>query len=259
VRRKVTRQFEERMGMFNVHNHSQAYKISAFAFIAITIAVLSARSNHFDPCGLHFADTTATSEIITRISKESKLLSQNSEPLSTEDLFMKIHINEVDRDHSAPTQAHFAVLGDNIRHLTRGELFEHYGIQPFDIAEVLDDMKLIHGGFLGAGYGIYYFPSGSIFDANNFEYHRKGTNQRVNVFIKSGGVYGFGDVNTEDFDGLLLSEINGMEMIIVRYVDSENNNIYYTEFFYKNLVFLVSSANLSADDFVKVLQYLTGV
>lgn len=212
-------------------------------------------------------------EILTPSSQKpsSQNPAQSTQDLtepSKGELIMTIHINNVD---AAPktTSAMFDISDENIHSMTRDELFKHYAIQPFDIAEVLDGMNLVYGGFCGGGYGIYKFPSGGIYDANSFQYHHEGTKQHVGVVIKSEGTTGY---ISEDQGTLLTSEVNGIEMTITHYTDSlgfapsdeevwiaPNSDMYYAWFEYKGLGFFVSGANLSENEFTEVLQYLTSL
>jgi hypothetical protein len=182
------------------------------------------------------------------------------------------YINEIEYEPNLRVQNMFNIDSDNIQLITYEELFEHYGIQPFDIAEALDGMELIYGGFYGSEYGIYRFPSGGIYDANSFQYHRKDTTQHISVIVKSSGFTGYIIDMIENYDSLLTSKINGEEMAIVRYTDNvgfapSNDDIwippysdmYYTKFIYKGLGFFVTGANLSESDFIKVLQHLTNI
>ncbi len=196
-----------------------------------------------------------------------------------EDQAVSVHINETETAPETMTFM-FAIMTENIHPLTRDELFQHYGIPPFDIADVLEGMDLIYGGFLGGEYAIYRFPSGATYDMNSFQYHREGTDQHASIIVQSGGTDGYFTQSSdtigraagyfsESFDTLLTSEINGIVMTIIHYTDhlgfrqseevlvAPDSDIYYAWFEYKGLGFLVKGANLSEDDFTTILSYLT--
>jgi len=180
---------------------------------------------------------------------------------------MTVNINKLNAEPRINTNM-FCILEDNIEHLTLDELYEHFRIQPFDIADVIYETELVYGGFWGGEYGIYHFPDGSLFDMNSFQYHRKNTSQHISIIIESGNPLIAALAEAYE-NPLKKSEIVGVEMVLANYSTESGfarsdddvwvapgSDMYFAQFTYKELSIVVETANLSEEEFIAVLDYI---
>lgn len=268
--------------------HRRPYQISTLvasvcAFILISVFVLSKNFEFGYPAPnpegtITPSTTTHPSQNAVQPSQDTLLPPQET-TVPNRGQEMSIYINELTKEPEEQTLL-FAILYDHIIPMSLEDLFTRYGLQ-FDVADVLDGMNLIEGGFLPwyNGYAIYQFPSGETFDQNVFHYRDTSKGQNLSIKLCS-DAYPYGSII--EGQELTLSKIGGIEMTLAHYVSPEetkeieeknvffglftasasdelnaaNRDMYFAKFMYKGIGFFVSAEYMGEEDFLAILRYL---
>lgn len=146
---------------------------------------------------------------------------------------------------------------DDFVPMTETELLKYYGVS-IPIEEVLPSLKKQRHK---ESIGIYKSESrGIYFDSNAFSFESEDGLQKLTVVIAKGSIPYTGFTNIiEGYDPQLKqSEVNGVEMTIAHYMDSEGTDKYYAEFMFNGNGYKIYAQNVSLEEFTKSLVALVG-
>ncbi len=139
--------------------------------------------------------------------------------------------------------------------LTREEYMDYLGVD-FDLREVLPVLTEEHIACIPKSVPGYFiaedgYPS---IDWNMIHYRSADGTQMVDMGVGTTGFLGV----TEGPQGHPKEKlaINGVEVELSYWKDSENNMIYDADFQYKDIAFDIQSVNFSGSEFFKTLRYL---
>ena len=105
-------------------------------------------------------------------------------------------------------------------------------------------------------FGIYQTDNrGIYYDGNFIEFRNSGGTQDINIVLSKVFKH-TSDVFDLSADELQFTEINGRELAVFHYTNENGTDCYYAEFLQNDVAFVVSSENISMEDYAKCLQVL---
>ena len=130
------------------------------------------------------------------------------------------------------------------------ELLRYFDVS-LPITETLPYLTLQSNDF-----GIYQTDNrGIYYDGNFIEFRNSGGTQDINIVLSKVFKH-TSDVFDLSADELQFTEINGRELAVFHYTNENGTDCYYAEFLQNDVAFVVSSENISMEDYAKCLQVL---
>ena len=162
---------------------------------------------------------------------------------------ISLNINEIAAFDTVKSNM-IELLDDDYTAMSYDELLTYFDVS-LPIAETLSYLTLQSTDF-----GIFQSENRDIYyDGNSVVFQNPDGTQSINV--------GLSKVFKHTYDMFALSEeklkftnINGRELAVFHYTDENETECYYTEFSQDDVAFILSSKNISSEDYAKCLQAL---
>lgn len=161
---------------------------------------------------------------------------------------ISLNINEI----SAPNtiSGNIALMTDDYTAMSYEELLRYFDVS-LPITETLPYLTLQSKDF-----GIYQTDNrGIYYDGNFIEFQNSDGTQGINIVLSKVFKH-TSDVFDLSADKLKFTDINGRELAIFHYTNENGADCYYAEFLQNDVAFVVSSENISAEDYATCLQAL---
>ncbi len=169
------------------------------------------------------------------------------QPDNTEQV-ISLNVNETEAPNAVT--GNICLGADDFTSMSYEELLRYFDVS-LPITETLPYLTLQSGAF-----GIYKTDSRDIYyDGNLVEFQNSDGTQSINIVFSKIFKH-TSDVFTLSADELKFTEINGRELAVFHYTDENEIDCYYTEFLQNDVALVVSSENISAEDYAKCLQVL---
>lgn len=161
---------------------------------------------------------------------------------------ISLNINEIKEPNA--TIGFIALMTDDYTTMSYEELLRYFDVS-LPITETLPYLTLQSKDF-----GIYQTDNrGIYYDGNFVEFQNSDGTQSINIVLSKVFKH-TSDVFTLTEDELKFTDINGRELAVFHYKNENGAECYYTEFLQDDVAFVVSSENISAEDYTKCLQAL---
>lgn len=159
-----------------------------------------------------------------------------------------LNINEI----TAPDAviSNIALWGDDYTAMSYEELLTYFDVS-LPISQALPYLTL-----QSKNYGIYQSEDRDIYyDGNAVVFRSSDGTQSINLVLSKVFKH-TSDVFDLSEDELKFTDINGRELAIFHYENENGAECYYAEFLQDDVAFIISSENISAEDYAKCLQVL---
>lgn len=161
---------------------------------------------------------------------------------------ISLNINEIKEPNA--TSGFIALMTDDYTTMSYEELLRYFDVS-LPITETLPYLALQSKDF-----GIYQTDNrGIYYDGNFVEFQNSDGTQSINIVLSKVFKH-TSNVFTLTEDELKFTDINGRELAVFHYKNENGAECYYTEFLQDDVAFVVSSENISAEDYAKCLQAL---
>ena len=161
---------------------------------------------------------------------------------------ISLNLNEIKELNA--TSGSIALMADDYTAMSYEELLRYFDVS-LPITETLPYLTLQSNDF-----GIYQTDNrGIYYDGNFIEFRNSGGTQDINIVLSKVFKH-TSDVFDLSADELQFTEINGRELAVFHYTNENGTDCYYAEFLQNDVAFVVSSENISMEDYAKCLQVL---
>lgn len=161
---------------------------------------------------------------------------------------ISLNINEIAAPHSVISN--IERLEDDYTAMSYDELLTYFDIS-LPITETLSCLTLQSTDF-----GIYQSENrGIYYDGNSVVFQNSDGTQSINIGLSKVFKHTY-DLFDLAVDELKFTNINGRELAVFHYTDENETECYYTEFLQDDVAFMLSSKNMSSEDYAKCLQVL---
>lgn len=161
---------------------------------------------------------------------------------------ISLNLNEIKELNA--TSGSIALMADDYTAMSYEELLRYFDVS-LPITETLPYLTLQSNDF-----GIYQTDNrGIYYDGNLIEFRNSGGTQDINIVLSKVFKH-TSDVFDLSADELQFTEINGRELAVFHYTNENGTDCYYAEFLQNDVAFVVSSENISMEDYAKCLQVL---
>lgn len=140
--------------------------------------------------------------------------------------------------------------GDDFTAISYEELLNYFDVS-LPISETLSYLTLQStdfGIFQTENRGVYY-------DGNSVVFQNSDGTQSVNIVLSKVFKHTYDLFDLRD-DELKFTDVNGRELAVFHYTNENGTDCYYAEFLQNDVAFVVSSENISMEDYAKCLQVL---
>lgn len=161
---------------------------------------------------------------------------------------ISLNINEI----AAPDAviSNINLSGDDFTAISYEELLTYFDVS-LPITETLPYLTLQSKDF-----GIFQSENRDVYyDGNSVVFQNSDGTQSVNIVLSKVFKH-TSDVFDLSADELQFTEINGRELAVFHYTNENGTDCYYAEFLQNDVAFVVSSENISMEDYAKCLQVL---
>lgn len=161
---------------------------------------------------------------------------------------ISLNINEISTPNTI--SGNIALMTDDYTAISYEELLRYFDVS-LPITETLPYLTLQSKDF-----GIYQTDNrGIYYDGNFIEFQNSDGTQGINIVLSKVFKH-TSDVFDLSADKLKFTDINGRELAVFHYTNENGADCYYAEFLQNDVAFVVSSENISAEDYATCLQAL---
>lgn len=161
---------------------------------------------------------------------------------------ISLNINEI----AAPDAviSNINLSGDDFTAISYEELLTYFDVS-LPITETLPYLTLQSKDF-----GIFQSENrDAYYDGNSVVFQNSDGTQSVNIVLSKVFKHTYDIFDLSD-DELKFTDINGRELAVFHYKNENGAECYYAEFLQDDVAFIISSENISAEDYAKCLQAL---
>ena len=161
---------------------------------------------------------------------------------------IRLNVNEIKEPNTASES--IALMTDDYTAMSYEALLRYFDVS-LPITETLPYLTLQSKDF-----GIYQTDNrGIYYDGNSVEFQNSDGTQSIKIVLFKVFKH-ISDVFDLSADELKFTDVNGRELAIFHYTNKNRADCYYAEFLQNEIAFVVSSENISAEDYAKCLQAL---
>lgn len=202
-------------------------------------------------CGENSGLPLPTSQLMDEVIslQESSVAKEDVLDESVEET-QDMYINEIEITEAAQLfkSNMFCLSVENFNKMTRDETLQYFGVN-LDISSVLPNFQEDSD----SQYGIFKFPDGSVFDQQTFIY-RGEQEQTLRITMRKDMLPASSLVEAYAQE-LVESKVMGQDVIVARYINKNGSEAYYAESVLDNLGVMVTTEDMTLDDFTAVLVY----
>ncbi len=161
---------------------------------------------------------------------------------------ISLSINEINTPNVVISN--IGLMGDDYTSMSYEDLLTYFDV-TLPVTETLFYLTLQSNDF-----GIYQSKDRSIyFDGNTVVFESSDGTRSISIVLSKvfKHTYDLFDLNDEE---LKFTDINGRELAVFHYKNDNGADCYYTEVLQDDVAFMISSENISAEDYAKCLQAL---
>ena len=161
---------------------------------------------------------------------------------------ISLNINEINAPDAIINN--IALWGDDYTAMSYEDLLSYFDIS-LPITETLPYLTLQSKDF-----GIYQSEDRNVyFDGNSVVFENSNGTQRIYIVLSKVFKHTY-DIFDLSEDELKFTDINGRELAVFHYTNENGADCYYAEFLQDDVAFVISSENISAEDYARCLQAL---
>lgn len=161
---------------------------------------------------------------------------------------ISLNINEIDAPDAVINN--IALCGDDYTAMSYDELLAYFDVS-LPITETLSYLTIQSKDF-----GIFQSKDRDIYyDGNSVVFQNSDGTQSIHIILSKVFKH-TSDIFELSEDELKFTDINGRELAVFHYKNEAEAECYYTEFLQDDVAFIISSENISAEDYAKCLQAL---
>ena len=229
---EVNDQYYEEAANYRCKKHRWVRFTSLAACAAIVVAVLGTLWKQ------------ATDQLVPQPGYDPPIITSPDDPAQA----ISLNVNEIEKPKVV--SGNIGLFTDDFTAMSYEELLTYFDTS-LPIPETLPYLTLQSENF-----GIFQLEDHNIYyDGNLVVFQNSDGTQSINIDLSKVNKHTY-DVFTLSADELKFTEINGRELAVFHYTDENGADCYYTEFLQNDVAFVVSSENISAEDYGKCLQVL---
>ena len=161
---------------------------------------------------------------------------------------ISLNINEIKEPNA--TSGSIALMTDDYTAMSYKELLRYFDVS-LPITETLPYLTLQRKDF-----GIFQSENRDVYyDGNSVVFQNSDGTQSINIVLSKVFKHTYDIFDLSD-DKLKFTDINGRELAVFHYKNENGAECYYAEFLQDDVAFIISSENISAEDYAKCLQAL---
>lgn len=187
-------------------------------------------------------------QIMSQPDNNPQIITNPDEKPDNTEQVISLNINEI----AAPDAviSNIDLSGDDFTAMSYEELLTYFNVS-LPITETLPYLTLQSkdfGIFQTENRGVYY-------DGNSVVFQNSDGTQSINIILSKVFKHTYDLFDLRD-DELKFTDINGRELAVFHYKNENGAECYYAEFLQDDVAFMISSENISAEDYTKCLQAL---
>ena len=187
-------------------------------------------------------------QTVPQPDNNSPIITKPDEQSDNTEQVISLNINEI----AAPDAviSNINLYGDDFTAMSYKELLRYFDVS-LPITETLPYLTLQSKDF-----GIFQSENRDVYyDGNSVVFQNSDGTQSINIVLSKVFKHSYDIFDLSD-DELKFTDINGRELAVFHYKNENGAECYYAEFLQDDVAFIISSENISAEDYAKCLQAL---